>query len=631
MSSHPNYRPDIDGLRAIAVLLVIGFHAFGIQAGFIGVDLFFVISGFLISSIIFTDLQEGKLNLLEFYHRRIRRIFPALLTVLLFCFIFGWFTLLADEFSILNKHIAAGLAFVSNLVLLGESGYFDSSSHSKLILHLWSLGIEEQFYIFWPLLLLLAWKLHKKSWFFPALLIAISLVSFLLNIVLIQSHPSATFYLPFTRFWELSIGAGLAYRVMVIGKPCLIFDSPNLNSFLGLALLIVANAFMNDRSPFPGWWAVLPTLSAVLFISAGYDAWFNRRILGNRTLVWIGLISYPLYLWHWPLLTFARILDGGRQSSSLIRIAMVSLAILLAWLTYRFIEKPIRFHPKTDTKFFFTPTSLLALGGVFFLVSGWVYLNQGMPNRSAANLAVLNEGDIGHDEFRSYLHTQPNYCEYKDSAPLVCAKKFSDFKRVIAVVGDSHAEHILLGLTEAMPQTAFLLFDTNQTLPFVSSALSNHFFDVIKSNSKIDSVLLVAYWNLRKQLISPESNYLKEIISTAEKLSEQGKKVFLVDGIPNFSFLPSKCKYDWPFLRTQQCTESNHFNKQHAQFYPDFMAAQNASPILIIELKSFFCEGDTCAMAKDGKLFFRDDNHLGINGSRFIAPLISENLNPHIH
>jgi peptidoglycan/LPS O-acetylase OafA/YrhL len=212
MSFHPKYRPDIDGLRAIAVLSVVGFHAFGIQAGFIGVDIFFVISGYLISSIIFGDLQQNQLSILDFYRRRIKRIFPALLTVLLFCFALGWLTLLADEFTALNKHIAAGLAFVSNLVLLGESGYFDSASHNKILLHLWSLGIEEQFYIFWPLLLLIFWRLRLKL---DMLLWGLLPCSFLLNIALIHNYPSATFYLPITRFWELLIGAALAYRVAI--------------------------------------------------------------------------------------------------------------------------------------------------------------------------------------------------------------------------------------------------------------------------------------------------------------------------------------------------------------------------------------------------------------------------------
>lgn len=634
-SAHPKYRPDIDGLRAIAVLLVIGFHAFGIQAGFIGVDIFFVISGYLISSIIFGDLQLGRLSILDFYQRRIKRIFPALLTVLLFCFGLGWFTLLADEFSQLNKHIAAGLAFVSNLVLLSESGYFDSASTSKILLHLWSLGIEEQFYIFWPLLLLLFWKRRSfptqasfsnyflgYTWsahLLPACIGLLIALSFALNVVFIQSNPSATFYLPFTRFWELLIGAALAYRVVVSKKSVLLFNSPHVNSFLGFSLLVVANIFINDRSAFPGWWALLPTIGAALLISSSQDAWFNRVILSNRVLMWFGLISYPLYLWHWPLLTFARILDGGRQTPSGVRIAMVVLAILLAWLTYRFIERPIRFNKNS----FFTPMKLLSMGLVLFMVSGYAYLNHGLENRAAAQLSIVNEGDIGHDEFRTYLHARPNYCEYKDAAPQACIEKFSPFKKIIAVVGDSHAEHILLGLSDVMPGTAFMLFDTNQTLPFVSSPLSNHFFDVIDSNHKIGSVLLVAYWNLRKQLLTPGSSYFQEIIPTVEKLSAHHKKVFLVDGTPNFSFLPSKCKYDWPFLRVQQCDESKLFDKQHAQYFESFKEAAKESSLQLIELKPLFCENNSCTMAKDGKLLFRDDNHLSMNGSRYIAPIIS--------
>jgi peptidoglycan/LPS O-acetylase OafA/YrhL len=628
VSNQYKYRPDIDGLRAIAVLSVIGFHAFGIQAGFIGVDIFFVISGYLIASILFNDLLENKFSILDFYRSRIRRIFPALLIVLVFCFALGWFTLLADEFSALNKHIAAGLAFFSNLVLLGESGYFDNASHSKILLHLWSLGIEEQFYIFCPLLLLLIWHFYKNIQKWPVLLGSILLsllcISFIANVTTISTYPNAVFYLPFTRIWELLIGAMLAYRSVVQGKELTLWNSPNLNAWLAFALLVFANIFVNDRSPFPGWWALLPTLCAALFIAAGPLAWFNKHILGSRILVWFGLISYPLYLWHWPLLTFARILDGGRQPSSAIRIFMVLLAILLAWLTYRFVEKPIRFNKNSC----FTPIRLLIIGFTFFCISTYSYLSNGLPGRAAAQIEVLNQGDIGHDEFRTYLHAQPNYCEYKDQTPNKCADQFRQFKRVIAVVGDSHAEHILLGLTEDMPNTGFLLFDTNQTLPFVSSARSNYFFDVINQNSKIDSVILVAYWQLRKQLLTLGNSYFSEIIPTVEKLSSSGKKVFLIDGTPNFSFLPTKCKYDWPFLRIQQCSESHRFTKQQSQYLPDFIQAANTSSIELIELSPLFCDGDTCTMAKNGKLFFRDDNHLSMNGSRLISPAIRKHINP---
>lgn len=252
---------------------------------------------------------------------------------------------------------------------------------------------------------------------------------------------NATFYLLFTRVWELLIGAALAYRVVIQDKSLVFWGSANLNAWLGFGLLVMANIVINDRSPFTGWWALLPTLSAALLISARNSAWFNQHILGSRVLVWFGLISYPLYLWHWPLLTFARILDGRRQPPSWLRISMVMLAIGLAWLTYKFIEKPIRFQKGT----IFTPRRLFLIGVVFFLISGLGYFNSGFPDRATAQLRTANERDIGHDEFRTYLHTQPNYCEYKDNTPNKCALQFTNFKHIVAVVSDSHAEHVVFG------------------------------------------------------------------------------------------------------------------------------------------------------------------------------------------
>lgn len=209
-SPHSNYRPDIDGLRCFAVLSVIAFHAAPdwIGGGFVGVDIFFVISGFLISSIIFRDLQGNNFSLTEFYIRRIRRIFPALIFVLATTFILSWYLLLADEFAQLGKHMRAGALFVSNLLLWRETGYFDVAAETKPLLHLWSLGIEEQFYIFWPLLLILA---HKRRISLLAITLLLSVVSFTLNIHGIERNSVAAFYAPYTRFWELLCGSLLAW------------------------------------------------------------------------------------------------------------------------------------------------------------------------------------------------------------------------------------------------------------------------------------------------------------------------------------------------------------------------------------------------------------------------------------
>jgi peptidoglycan/LPS O-acetylase OafA/YrhL len=361
--SHPKYRPDIDGLRAVAVLAVVTFHAFPtwMKGGFLGVDVFFVISGFLISTIIFENLDRGTFSFSEFYVRRVRRIFPALVVVLLACLGFGWFVLLADELNQLGKHVAASAGFVSNFVSGSEAGYFDNSAETKPLLHLWSLGIEEQFYIVWPLLLWFAWK---RKFNLLTLAVVVALVSFYLNVKGMKHDSVATFYSPQARFWELLCGSILAWFVLykknsfanifsksggwlakVIYRQEIKSDGRRLPSVLSLlGCLLLAYGFWNTSNTLspPGTWALVPVLGAVSIILAGPKAWINRNILSNQIAVWFGLISFPLYLWHWPLLSFARIVENEEPSLT-IRITAVVLSVALAWLTVTLIEKPFRF------------------------------------------------------------------------------------------------------------------------------------------------------------------------------------------------------------------------------------------------------------------------------------------------
>jgi peptidoglycan/LPS O-acetylase OafA/YrhL len=336
--SHPKYRADIDGLRAIAVLSVVVFHAFpgAFPGGFIGVDVFFVISGFLISTIIFSNLERGSFSFRKFYDRRITRIFPALLLVLSASLAFGWFALLPDEFAQLGKHMAGGAGFFSNFLLRGESGYFDNAAETKPLLHLWSLAIEEQFYLFWPLLLSFV---HRRGWGFLGITASIAAVSFAANIHSVASDPIGAYYLPLPRFWELMLGGLLAG--CVLDHAWIVDQYRTLQSWAGALLLVLGLIVIGQGRSFPGWWALLPTMGTVLVISGGQDAWFNQRVLANKCLVWFGLISYPLYLWHWPLLSFARVVDESALSPW-IRLALIGSAVLLAWLTYRFVEQPLR-------------------------------------------------------------------------------------------------------------------------------------------------------------------------------------------------------------------------------------------------------------------------------------------------
>lgn len=336
-SFHQKYRPDVDGLRAIAVTAVVLFHAFPslLRGGFAGVDIFFVISGFLIGNIILSELAGGTFSLADFYARRVKRIFPALLLVLMASFAFGWFELLADDFKLLGAQIAGGAAFVSNFVLWHQAGYFDTLSEKKPLLHLWSLAIEEQFYLVWPLALMFLHRLRRGAGMAIA---AVWVLSFAINVLLVAHDATAAFYSPLSRFWELMTGCGLAW--LTAGRQGRLERFNEASSWVGAALSGTAILFLDSKFAFPGWWALLPTLGAALVIAGGPETRLNRA-LSNRAVVWVGLISYPLYLWHWPLLAFARI-QAASVPSWQMRASMVLLAVALAAVTTFLIERPIR-------------------------------------------------------------------------------------------------------------------------------------------------------------------------------------------------------------------------------------------------------------------------------------------------
>jgi peptidoglycan/LPS O-acetylase OafA/YrhL len=418
--AHVKYRPDIDGLRAVAVISVLIFHAFPrwLAGGYVGVDIFFVISGYLISSILFTGLMEGTFSFGEFYARRARRIFPALITVLLATVLFGWYVLTPDEFSTLGKHVAAGSGFVGNITLWLESGYFDTSSDVKPLLHLWSLGVEEQFYIVWPLLL---WGVWRRNWNLLTVGALLFLVSFVANVAFIHDHADAVFYLSVTRFWELLAGAGLAYVSVVKNQALVGFFGEawtaivrNAFSFLGLLLLVAAIFTIDKSHAVPGWWALVPVAGAVLVIAAGPQALLNRFLLGNRVAVAIGLISYPVYLWHWPLLAYGRIFYGNDMSKEL-RFGLLLASLVLASATYFLIEKWLRRpNPRaTQQKNRFQLIGLYAVMAICCLSGLSIYA--GMPAaRSSARdvdalLAAQYDWDFPPRTFAKLSAIGPNF------------------------------------------------------------------------------------------------------------------------------------------------------------------------------------------------------------------------------
>jgi peptidoglycan/LPS O-acetylase OafA/YrhL len=384
LTSPIKYRSDIDGLRAIAILSVIAFHAFPkyFPGGFIGVDVFFVLSGFLITSLIQAQLKDNNFSILDFYSRRIRRIFPALITVLIFSFALGCFTLSDKEFKSLSASMIGSATFLQNYVLANELGYFDVEATRKPLLHIWSLGIEEQFYIFWPAILLIA---YRKNMGFKTIFLCLFLSSFAYSQFLTHGDVTFAFYSPLSRSWELIAGSSLALlntkrTTDSTAQPHLVnfwrgVFGANLKSVIGASLILLAIFRLSPQLNYPGLYAFLPIVGAMLILSSK-DSWINRIALSNRLMVFIGLISYPLYLWHYPLMAFARIHFTDSLPGKYM-LPIIAISTLFAWATYKFIENPFRFKI-TSTK------SLIALisGMLITLMLGlFGYLTNGFPQR----------------------------------------------------------------------------------------------------------------------------------------------------------------------------------------------------------------------------------------------------------
>lgn len=402
------YRPDIDGLRALAVIAVILYHGFPtvFTGGFIGVDVFFVISGFLISGNIFRRLEDGRFTFRDFYARRIRRIFPALFVVLVPCLAYGFLVLLPHELALLGLSVGGGAAFVANLLLWHQAGYFDQAAIMKPLLHLWSLGVEEQFYIVWPAALWLLYRRRRRN---PTMLLLIGALSLAFSVAIVRRAPTEDFYSPLTRLWELDAGALLAFAVQGTGgaraadwmtQRLARLTVADLVSLAGSALIIGPILLFDRRLAFPGGLALLPVVGALLLITAGPAALFNRAVLCNRAAVFIGLISYPLYLWHWPLISFSYNIDHGRPLKAGLVCILIAVSVLLAWLTYRFFERPLRFGGNRRRNTSLLVLLMLCVGAAGFLTWAAGGFPARYPRLPDLSIAKINAA-IGNGIFES--------------------------------------------------------------------------------------------------------------------------------------------------------------------------------------------------------------------------------------
>lgn len=378
-NSHLKYRADIDGLRAIAILPVVIFHAFPeyMRSGFVGVDIFFVISGYLISSIIIGALQAGSFDFLDFYARRSKRLFPALLLVLGSTYLFAWISLFPKEYEQFGKHLAASAGYVENILLLRESGYFDLQSQLKPLMHLWSLSVEEQFYIFYPIFLWTAWVAFKRRLVW--LIAGLAGVSFVFNIIEVNTQSNFAYFAPHTRFWELLVGGLLAWlhisKSQILATRLQDISSREGRiasgaSLIGFTLIFVSLFAFTRNELYPGWWALIPVAGTILLLFSGPKALVNRTLLSSRILVAIGLISYPLYLWHWPLLSFGRIIENEIPKPT-VQFILVLTSFILACGTHHLVEVRFRKWNVRDA------SKILLLCGLSLLFVGLGLLTAG--------------------------------------------------------------------------------------------------------------------------------------------------------------------------------------------------------------------------------------------------------------
>lgn len=672
--SHPKYRADIDGLRAIAVISVVIFHAFpeSIKGGFIGVDIFFVISGFLISTIIFENLDKGTFSFSEFYARRVNRIFPALLLVLIAVLLFGWLALLSDEYKQLGKHVGGGSVFISNFVLWSEVDYFDNAAETKPLLHLWSLGIEEQFYILWPLLLWFVWKQNFNP---LTLIVIVAGTSFYFNISSIGNDATATFFSPQTRFWELLCGSLIAWhslnRKETLTKAGIYIDGllasifyheksdangkalSNTAALVGIILLVSGFFCINEKG-FPGGWAIIPVLGAALIIMAGPSAWLNSSVLSSKIFVWFGLISYPLYLWHWPVFSFARIVENGTLSTTT-QIALIILTIVLAWLTYKLIEQPLRFKISSPAKVPLLIALMVVVGSTGF----YLYKKDGLPAREsiAEVTATAKDLEFTLERGKGWLCDEPafkknTYCYYEDLVPSV------------VIIGDSHAPRIYSGLKDLYRSkgVGLGLFgggggcppllnviskddpgkDKRQCLEWTNKALLR-----ILKESSIKEVILASRgplyttgqgfgnekytsWTLhlkdQEQGLRTNADVFEIALNkTIRALQSAGKKVIFLHDVPELGFNVRKCATSRPFSVTSKVMnpcilEKEKFVERNKEFRAMTTRVFKHYPnVQVIDLAKGLCDDQYCYGAKDGVLFYTDDDHLSQRGAEYVA------------
>lgn len=634
-----HYRREIDGLRALAVLAVIFFHAgfATFSGGYVGVDVFFVISGYLITAIILTEQQAGRFSLLNFYERRMRRILPALFLVLATCIPFALLWLSPSEMRDFSQSEFAVATFTSNFLFWHESGYFETDAVLKPLLHTWSLAVEEQFYVFYPLLLMLIGRFDKRCNL--VILAALALVSLALSQWSAYSMPQAAFYLIPSRGWELLIGALIAFSFLSAGGTWQQRHFSNglsqLGSLIGLLLILFSVLTFTQTTTFPGFNALVPTLGTALIIVFANPATVVGFILGSRVLVGLGLVSYSAYLWHQPLFAFARKL-GLIDSDSVGFMALSVLAIVLAYVSWRFVERPFRRNLTINSK---SVVVFAVLGSVLFMAfgasghfaNGFIMLKANDAQRAVLKTALSSPKNSACHQYANHVRMPEAACEYFFSEPSW------------AIFGDSHAVELAYALAgelrnhkqglkhysfsactptfgrKNMENDACATWSEAAVGYIVNNPAITHVVVTYRINARLFGEHVRVYPDLpdagndiyRAEIWLAYVNLLKHFV-------QAGKKVTLVLQAPE---VPKRI--DELIWRDEDSPENidgvnrSWWNQRSA--YVQSRLDQIPDQVLVIDPASLFCDQEICSAVSKGVAWYYDDHHMSVFAASRVA------------
>jgi peptidoglycan/LPS O-acetylase OafA/YrhL len=627
------YRPDIDGLRAISIVLVVGYHYFGLPGGYVGVDVFFVISGYLITGILLDELDGGGLRLREFYARRVRRILPPLFIVLVTCLCVGWLFLLPYDFRVLAKESVAGALYVINFLFWQESGYFDASAVTKPLLHLWSLAVEEQFYLIWPALLLLGNACRRRT---DVAILTVLVFSFLISVATAQHDQPAAFYSPLCRLWELAAGGLLAQLELkrrraderALSQPWRPHWMRSGASYVGLAVILGAGGLYRGFQHFPGYLALAPVLGAGLTLAAGAESTPNRKFLASGPMVYIGKLSYCLYLWHWAVLILAGLIFHHKQSLfSNTGCLLVTCALSLA--TFYLCEQPIRTIPVHSG-------------------NTWKYLGAGTAAAAgiAAVALLMLSGRLARAsdaKLINRMYQRPaNGCMFRglsavEAKPEIftpCETIQFPKRPVVILVGDSHANALYGGLKPYLDARRVNLIEyavtncmplTTTGVSAVCAATARYFLGKIRQIGPGLVVLSAYHLDWSKEL---PSDYPHRVIQNMSALRRNGaRQVLIVGQVPTWDDpLPSILNREYLLLGqdapqrmfTGLVTESDGFDAAMHQ-------ASSDQGVSYFSLWETLCDSQGCE-TKVGNhlpddLIVYDSDHLTTAGARHVMEL----------